>query len=146
GACRGRDKGGASTERVTLQASLRAIGQDAIADALDRLPPADAARLEAELAATDLDLIARLVRELVLVDRPPLGGEVTPAEPGDVVHLPRTPEEFEAERRARAEGERMLAEGRVAAVLLAGGQGSRLGFEGPKGNFPFAPITGRTLF
>lgn len=131
---------------MTLQASLRAIGQDAIADALDRLPPADAARLEAELAATDLDLIARLVRELVLVDRPPLGGEVTPAEPGDVVHLPRTPEEFEAERRARAEGERMLAEGRVAAVLLAGGQGSRLGFEGPKGNFPFAPITGRTLF
>src|SRR5690606_20758080 len=43
-------------------------------------------------------------------------------------------------------GERMLADGRVAAVLLAGGQGSRLGFDGPKGAFPFAPITGRTLF
>jgi UDP-N-acetylglucosamine/UDP-N-acetylgalactosamine diphosphorylase len=40
----------------------------------------------------------------------------------------------------------MLRDGRVAAVLLAGGQGSRLGFEGPKGAFPFTPITGRMLF
>jgi UDP-N-acetylglucosamine/UDP-N-acetylgalactosamine diphosphorylase len=31
-------------------------------------------------------------------------------------------------------------------VLLAGGQGTRLGFDGPKGLFPFAPITGRVLF
>ncbi len=131
---------------MNLQTSLRAIGQEAIADTLDRLAPDDAARLEAELAETDLELVARLVRDLVLVERPPLGGEITPADPDDFVRIPSTPAEIEAERTARREGERILAEGRVAAVLLAGGQGSRLGFDGPKGDYPFAPITGRTLF
>lgn len=45
----------------------------------------------------------------------------------------------EAIRRRRiqfeAVGLNLLSEGKVAAVLLAGGQGSRLGFDGPKGTF-----------
>ncbi len=36
-------------------------------------------------------------------------------------------------KRAIAAGEKELGNGRVAALLVAGGQGSRLGFEGPKG-------------
>jgi UDP-N-acetylglucosamine/UDP-N-acetylgalactosamine diphosphorylase len=31
-------------------------------------------------------------------------------------------------------------------MVVAGGQGTRLGFEGPKGMFPLGPVTGRTLF
>jgi UDP-N-acetylglucosamine/UDP-N-acetylgalactosamine diphosphorylase len=31
-------------------------------------------------------------------------------------------------------------------ILVAGGQGSRLGFDQPKGMFPIGPISGRTLF
>lgn len=77
---------------------------------------------------------------------PPLAGEVTAADPADFVALPVTAEDHEREREARAVGERMLRDGRVAAVLLAGGQGSRLGFDGPKGAYPFAPVSGRMLF
>jgi UDP-N-acetylglucosamine/UDP-N-acetylgalactosamine diphosphorylase len=43
-------------------------------------------------------------------------------------------------------GEEMLASGRVATLVVAGGQGSRLGFDGPKGAFPIGPVTDRTLF
>lgn len=43
-------------------------------------------------------------------------------------------------------GESALREGRVAVILVAGGQGSRLGFDHPKGMFPIGPITDRTLF
>ncbi len=43
-------------------------------------------------------------------------------------------------------GDRLIAEGKVAALTVAGGQGTRLGFDGPKGNFPISPIRGKTLF
>ena len=38
-------------------------------------------------------------------------------------------------------GMKELEAGRVAALLVAGGQGSRLGFEGPKGAYPIGPLT-----
>jgi len=39
-----------------------------------------------------------------------------------------------------------LKKGKVAVILLAGGVGSRLGWEGPKGTFPVTPFRKRTLF
>ena len=49
-------------------------------------------------------------------------------------------------KKAIAVGERELKAGRVAALLVAGGQGSRLGYDGPKGCFSIGPITGAPLF
>ncbi len=40
----------------------------------------------------------------------------------------------------------MLASGRVAVVTVAGGRGTRLGFDRPKGLFPVMPVSGRTFF
>ena len=53
-----------------------------------------------------------------------------------------------AARRAegRERGEALLRAGRVAVLVVAGGQGTRLGFDAPKGVFPLGPATGRTLF
>lgn len=131
---------------MNLADELRRTGQPELAHLLETLPDDEAATLAAEVAAVDLDLIAGLVDSLVRVERPELMGEVSPADPSDFVRIPQTDEERERDRAARVLGERMLRDGRVAAVLLAGGQGSRLGFDGPKGAFPFAPITGRPLF
>ena len=47
---------------------------------------------------------------------------------------------------AVAIGEKELKAGRVAALLVAGGQGSRLGYDGPKGCYSIGPITGAPLF
>ena len=47
---------------------------------------------------------------------------------------------------ARERGEALLRAGRVAVMVVAGGQGTRLGFEGPKGLFPLGPVSSRTLF
>lgn len=47
---------------------------------------------------------------------------------------------------ARAAGKELLAEGRVGFVLVAGGQASRLGYDGPKGAYPVGPVTRLPLF
>lgn len=52
-------------------------------------------------------------------------------------------DEFEAAVKA---GEQAIAAGQVAMILVAGGQGSRLGFEHPKGMFPIGPISDHSLY
>ena len=47
---------------------------------------------------------------------------------------------------AVAAGEKELMKGRVAALLVAGGQGSRLGYDGPKGCYQIGPVTNAPLF
>ncbi len=49
-------------------------------------------------------------------------------------------------KKAIAAGEKELAAGHVGVLLVAGGQGSRLGFEGPKGAYSIGPVTGASLF
>ena len=49
-------------------------------------------------------------------------------------------------KKAIVAGEAELREGRVAALLVAGGQGSRLGYDGPKGCYEIGPITNAPLF
>ena len=49
-------------------------------------------------------------------------------------------------KRAIAAGERELSAGKVAVLLVAGGQGSRLGYDGPKGCYSIGPVTGASLF
>jgi UDP-N-acetylglucosamine/UDP-N-acetylgalactosamine diphosphorylase len=48
--------------------------------------------------------------------------------------------------RARELGKELISAGKVAAFVVAGGQGTRLGFDGPKGNFPISPVKNKTLF
>ena len=43
-------------------------------------------------------------------------------------------------------GQEALAAGQVGAILVAGGQGTRLGFEGPKGTFPITTVSKESLF
>ena len=43
-------------------------------------------------------------------------------------------------------GRELISHGKVAAFVVAGGQGTRLGFDGPKGNFPISPVRNKTLF
>jgi UDP-N-acetylglucosamine/UDP-N-acetylgalactosamine diphosphorylase len=52
----------------------------------------------------------------------------------------------EAARAVAPMGENALRRGEVAVVLVAGGQGTRLGFDGPKGCYPILPLSGMTLF
>jgi len=43
-------------------------------------------------------------------------------------------------------GKEIISSGKVAAFVVAGGQGTRLGFDGPKGNFRISPVKEKSLF
>lgn len=123
---------------------LQRAGQGHLLRALDRLDAAGRERLKGEIDALDLDLVSRLVDTFV---KGSAGAETLPElGPPDAIALPRGPQDDERDARARVAGEEHLRAGRVAVVLLAGGQGTRLGFDGPKGDFPVGPVTDRTLF
>jgi UDP-N-acetylglucosamine/UDP-N-acetylgalactosamine diphosphorylase len=102
-------------------------------------------RLSEELAAIDFDLLDRLVRELVHGQ-----DSVAPAEsavePIDVERLPATDGERVARRRAAEIGAEMLSAGEVGVIVVAGGSGTRLGFDGPKGTYPIGPVSEASLF
>jgi UDP-N-acetylglucosamine/UDP-N-acetylgalactosamine diphosphorylase len=66
---------------------------------------------------------------------------------------PQPPEAIKATKpqdseliRMHEHGEEILANGKVAAFTVAGGQGTRLGHNGPKGTFPCTPLTKHSLF
>lgn len=66
--------------------------------------------------------------------------------PAPIFNIPRAPAEIAAREQARRLGERLIRENQVAVLIVAGGQGSRLGFEGPKGKFLITPVKKKSLF
>lgn len=44
------------------------------------------------------------------------------------------------------EGKKLIAQGAMGCLIVAGGQGTRLNFEGPKGMFPISPVAHKSLF
>lgn len=62
---------------------------------------------------------------------------------GPIDTIPVVPPDVEAHR---ARGEALIRGGKVAAFVVAGGQGTRLGYDGPKGEVPATPITRTSLF
>ncbi len=73
-------------------------------------------------------------------------GDLNSLEPAPYVPLPPEPGLDAEWSAARRKGEELLRAGKVAAFTVAGGQGTRLGFDGPKGTFPVTPIKGKSLF
>ena len=63
-----------------------------------------------------------------------------------VIILPGTPQEKNRREEARVLGESLIRKNQVAVLIVAGGQGSRLGIAGPKGKFPVSPVKKKSLF
>ena len=130
---------------ATLIASFRAAGQAQVFAFWDSLDTTQRAALLAQAAEIDLGEIARLHRTLVL-NSGGSGINLAGLTPPPCERLPEHGGDAAAWARAQTAGEKMLRAGRVAAFTVAGGQGTRLGYDGPKGTFPVTPVKHKTLF
>ncbi|MBI1322738.1 UDPGP type 1 family protein [bacterium] len=115
--------------------------------ALEPLSPERREEFNRQVAGVDWPLIRGLVERYVINDD---GGELpidtAAVQPADFVPIPSTPDDIAEANAAIAMGEDMLRAGRVGVLIVAGGQGSRLGYEGPKGTYPIGPVSGSSLF
>ncbi len=140
------DTAGLSPELAAAVERALAAGQESPFRFWDRLDAAGRERLAGQLADIDFEGLAKLVAEHVTDGRKAADVNAAAVKPAPVARLPRTDEERKAEEHFAKLGEEALAAGRVAVLTVAGGQGTRLGFAGPKSCFPIGPVTGRTLF
>jgi UDP-N-acetylglucosamine/UDP-N-acetylgalactosamine diphosphorylase len=108
------------------------------------LPEDGRRRLLADLAEVDFAELAALIDEHITHHRPM---ELPPdLQPAPFIPLPQTGADRAGRRRLYRLGEECIAARKVAAFVVAGGQGTRLGFDGPKGAFEIGPVSGRPLF
>ena len=97
-----------------------------------------------DLESLDFCRIGQWVEQYVKKENP----LEVPTDIGAAEYYPAKPsaDEKELYEQAYKLGEQIISQGKVGAFVVAGGQGTRLGFGGPKGNFPISPIKNKTLF
>ncbi|MBI5431964.1 MAG: UTP--glucose-1-phosphate uridylyltransferase [Planctomycetes bacterium] len=130
------------TREQSLRTRAQAAGQAHLFDHFSELEPRARATFLDEVESIDFELVAHFAK-LLSAKEPQGGGEIRPP---DVFALRRDARADERARRAHAAGEELLRQGRVGYVLVAGGQASRLGYDGPKGAYRIGPVTDRSLF
>ena len=140
--------------RESLSEICRVAGHEYLLNHWERLTPGEREELEKQIRTLDFELLRRLspnaqaefgqgdCSEGNSDDWIALSAR---AEPPDAVRLGELYRGIST-RDAYDEGARALSDGKVAMILVAGGQGTRLGFDLPKGMYPIGPVSGRTLF
>ncbi|HIJ74397.1 MAG TPA: UDPGP type 1 family protein [Candidatus Hydrogenedentes bacterium] len=126
----------------TAKQCLEANGQEHVLRFWDVLAQSQRAALLAQIEGIDFPLMNRLIDEWVRNKPPPETFE-------KIEPVPLIPVADIARQDAKAAfdaGEEALRAGRVGLFLVAGGQGTRLGFSGPKGAYPIGPVSRKSLF
>lgn len=128
-----------------LLEKIKAAGQLQLLRFYDELSPEEKSAFDKQLAAVNWESLPALAADYVL-KRP---GTAIPDDLAPAEFFPLDPPDAEISelyKQADAEGKALLRAGKVCCLTVAGGQGTRLGFDGPKGTYPIGPVSNRTLF
>jgi len=132
-------------ELKDLYPRLERVGQEHLVTFASGLDPEQRRALARQIGEIDLDALPGWIERYVRAEADAgIPDGLTPAP-----YYPRDPQGTARkwdEAAYRAAGEKLLRAGKVACFTVAGGQGSRLGYDGPKGCFPGGCVTGKPLF
>ncbi len=123
---------------------LRNFGQEHLLQFWPELTESQRSALTADLERIPFAEIAGLI-ETHVRHKPPISVAVS-IEPAPF--FPARPDVNQVSLYADAvkRGVSLIRRNKVAALTVAGGQGTRLGFDGPKGAFPISPVKNKPLF
>lgn len=134
-----------------LQAHLAPMGQEHLLTFWEQLDEAERQGLARQVLAIDPEVFRQVQRQ----HRTAAGSGATDkshwaelaarAESPPAMRLDGSGVPFTREA-ARQRGADLLQAGQVGMILVAGGLGTRLGLDQPKGMFPIGPLSGRSLF
>ncbi len=130
----------------SLIESFQQAGQGHVFAFFDQLNSEQQKALLADAAEIDLAEVAELNRTLVQKAGGAVGVDLSNLAPAPYEALPKHGGDAPAWVAAKQAGEAVLRAGRVAAFVVAGGQGTRLGYDGPKGTYPVTPVLKKSLF
>lgn len=127
----------------SIKENLQSSGQENVLQFWDELDETQRSQLASQLSELDLKQLTTLV-----------AGQDEKQDFAAIAAAAQSPPSVRADgsganwsvEEARQRGEAALRAGQVGAVIVAGGQGTRLGFDKPKGMFEIGPVSGRTLF
>lgn len=125
----------------TMKEILNQHNQTSLIKTLDTLSPVKTESLLKDLSQVDFALMDKLNQGEGIFH-----SKKAKLSPAPIIGIPRSSNEKRLEELARNTGEKQIAQGKIAILLVAGGQGSRLGFDGPKGAYPITPLKNKTLF
>lgn len=126
--------------------SLDSCGQSHVLRFWEQLSDASRAALLEQVRSIDWDSIPSLIKTYV-TGKP--GADLSPEDLEPAPYYPRdhtVPGRGWNKSKYEVMGEDLLRQGKIAAFTVAGGQGTRLGFDGPKGAFPGGAVSNRPLF
>jgi UDP-N-acetylglucosamine/UDP-N-acetylgalactosamine diphosphorylase len=128
-----------------LRQKLSSLNQSNVLRFWDQLDDGGRRKLSAQLEALDLDHMAELAESHVRnKEHIELPKDIQPVKA--YPRVPSTDDQRKLYAQAKERGRQLLREGKIGAFLVAGGQGTRLGYEGPKGEYPVTPIKSKPLF
>jgi UDP-N-acetylglucosamine/UDP-N-acetylgalactosamine diphosphorylase len=98
-----------------------------------------------QLRLIDFNLLQDLIGKHVEGNKP-TNPKTTTLEPPDIIPVPQNDSQKARSDEARKIGVNAIKAGEVAVVTVAGGLGTRLGADRPKGTLPISPIMGKSIF
>jgi len=118
------------------------FGQEHIFRFWDKLTEKEQNHLLNQLQKIDFELMTNLAQKWIFSSpATEVFQQIVP-----IPVIPLRGVEHPTEQEAYQYGEEMLRKGKVGIFLVAGGQGTRLGYDMPKGTYPIGPITKKSIF
>ena len=135
-----------SQEALDLKNYFQSYGQGHVFDYYEQLNADQKDQLIEQVKGIRLEELDGLIQSHVLTTRAKEGIDYSQLRPSNYIPYPVNGENQSLWDEAEEIGKQAIQAGRVAAFTVAGGQGTRLGFDGPKGTFEITPISKKSLF